>query len=76
MLAEAALVQSDVADLIAELIDIEHLSTEHRRLLAFGVVGMAESCCSHWLRQGIEIDAAELAAQVSRLAWAGLRGIR
>jgi len=75
-LAEASKVEGQIADNIADLIVVEGLSDERRRLLAYGIVGLGESSCRRWLAKEIELDADDLAAQVAELAWAGLRGLR
>lgn len=70
--------ESDMADTIADLIVIDGLSAEHRRLLAHGIVGIAEVTSRNWLRAGsgpLDPSPEELAAQVATLAWSGLRGI-
>lgn len=70
--------ESDMADTIAELIAIEGLSVAHRRLLAHGIVGIAEVTARNWLSGTdgpLDPMPAQLAAQVSRLAWSGLRGV-
>ncbi|MBA2280158.1 MAG: TetR/AcrR family transcriptional regulator [Actinomycetota bacterium] len=69
-------VEEMIADTIAGLIDIEGLDADARRLLAHGIVGLAEGTCRHWLRSAPPSDPDVLAAQVSELTWAGLRGIR
>ena len=77
-LAEAVdRVEAVVADRVAELIDIEGLSESERQVLAFGVVGIAESTSRRWLGLGLGAgtDAEAFANQVARLAWSGLRGI-
>jgi len=77
-LADAvARVESLVADRVASLIDIAGLSDDERHVLAFGVVGIAESTSRHWLKLGLGAgtDADAFADQVARLAWSGLRGI-
>jgi AcrR family transcriptional regulator len=74
--AEALKVEREIADTIAALIVVEGLDDEHRRLLAFGIVGIAETTCRHWLADDLALDAEELARQVADLAWAGLRGLR
>ena len=61
---------------IAALIDVEGLGVDQRRLLAFGIVGMAETTARHWLAGETTTGSADLAQQVSALAWAGLRGLR
>ncbi len=73
--------ESGMAAIIAELIDIEGLTHDQRRLLAHGIVGIAEVTSRHWLVELEEAsDAAAspevLARQVALLAWAGLRGIQ
>jgi len=72
-----ARVEAMVADRVAGLIDIEGLSDEERRVLALGIVGIAESTTRHWLRLGLGggEDADAFADRVARLAWAGLRGV-
>ncbi len=75
-LAEASKVERQIADNIADLIVVDGLSEERRRLLAYGIVGLGESTCRRWLAKEIELDADELAAQVAEMAWAGLRGLR
>jgi AcrR family transcriptional regulator len=69
-------VEASIADAIAGLIDIEGLSAERRRLLAYGVVGLAEGTSRNWIISGLDEDPDVLAAEVAHLAWAGLRGVR
>ena len=69
-------VERDIADTIAGLIAVEGLDPERRRLLAYGIVGIAETTARHWLATGGDFSANDLAAQVASLAWAGLRGLR
>ena len=73
---EVAQVEREIANTIAALIVVDGLDDRHRKLLAYGIVGMSESTCRHWLRHDIELSADELAAQVAELAWSGLRGLR
>lgn len=69
-------VLADVADAISQLIEIEG-TTEHRRVLAHAVIGMAEATSRDALTvDGTPVDADRLAAWVAELAWFGLRGIR
>jgi len=72
-----ARVESVVADRVASLIDIPGLSDDERHVLAFGVIGIAESTSRHWLKLGLGqgTDADAFADRVARLAWSGLRGI-
>jgi AcrR family transcriptional regulator len=74
--AEALRVENGIADVIAELIVVEGLTEERRRLLAYAIVGLAETTSRHWLSNDLDLGAAELAQQCADLAWAGLRGLR
>lgn len=74
-LAESQRVESEMADFIAELIEVEGLTVEQRRMLAYGVVGLAETTCRHWLAHDLELPAETLANGVAQLSWAGLRGL-
>lgn len=75
--AAVAKVESMVADRVASLILVDGLSDDERHVLAFGVVGLAESTSRHWLRLGLGpgADADEFADMVAQLAWSGLRGV-
>jgi AcrR family transcriptional regulator len=78
-----------VEDTVAEAVDVlidAGLDSEHRRLLAYAVVGMATGASRHWLASGSgtatpgsagsdEQEAARLSKRVSDLAWAGLRSV-
>jgi AcrR family transcriptional regulator len=68
-------VEENIADTIATLIDVEGLEPGERRLLAHGIVGLAEGTSRHWIHSGLPGKPEELAALVAELAWAGLRGI-
>jgi hypothetical protein len=68
-------VEHTIAEAIATLIAAD-IDPEHRRNLAYGLVGLAEGTSRHWVDQHLELDPDLLAAQVADLAWAGLRGIR
>lgn len=74
--AEVANVERDIATTIASLIAVEGLPPDRRRLLAYGIVGIAETTARHWLAGGGDLTADDLAGQVAALAWAGLRGLR
>ena len=79
-------VEAAIADFVAGRIDAD-LGEEHRRQLAYGIVGLAEAV-SRSVVTGLEtdggspppgqpaFDAAVLARRVAQLAWAGLRGIQ
>ena len=68
-------VETAVADAVASLIDAD-LDDEHRRVLAHGIVGLAEGTSRHWVADGLDLDPDRMARQVADLAWAGLRGVR
>lgn len=72
---EALAVEADMVETIANLIVVEGLGKARARLLAYGIVGMAETTARHWLMDDLDLDAEDLAASVSQLAWAGLRGL-
>ena len=72
---EAARAQRQFADGISELIVVEGLTHERQRLLAYGIVGLAEATCRRWLAKEIDLDVDELAEQVAGLVWSGLRGL-
>ena len=63
------------ADTISTLIDIP-TSDDQRHVLAYALVGMAESVGRRALAEpGDEVDGDELAAWIAELAWFGLRGV-
>jgi AcrR family transcriptional regulator len=71
----AARVEGSIASSIAALLDVPGLDDGERELLAFGIVGLAEGASRRWLAQGLQPDVGQLAALISNLAWAGLRGL-
>lgn len=71
----AGRVESSIAEIVADLIAIDGLSAVDRRMLGNGIVGLAEGACRYWLANAVDTSAEALAAHVSQLAWAGLRGI-
>jgi AcrR family transcriptional regulator len=71
----ARVAESSIADAIAELIVVEGQPAAHRQLLAHGIVGMTEAASRYWLAHDREPDVDTLAAQLSGLAWAGMRGL-
>jgi AcrR family transcriptional regulator len=73
---EVERVEQEMAEAVAELIVVPGLTTERRNLLAYGIVGIAETTARHWLATGNAVGADVLASQVAALAWAGLRGQR
>ncbi len=73
-----------VEDAIAEAIDPlinAGLDDEHRRLLAYGIVGMAEGASRRFMAHRPDTDAEadeeaqRLARRMADLAWAGLRSV-
>ncbi|HZU79554.1 MAG TPA: helix-turn-helix domain-containing protein [Acidimicrobiales bacterium] len=73
-----------VEDMLAEAVDVlidAGLSEDHRRLLAYAVVGMAEGASRYFLdarpegTQAHEADADRAARRLADLAWAGLRTV-
>lgn len=69
-------VEASIADAIAELIVVDGDPVPQRHLLAHSIVGMTEAASRHWLAHDREPDVDVLAAQLSQLAWSGLRGVR
>ena len=76
-------VEDVMAAAVAALIETD-ISADHRQLLGYGIVGLAEVTSRHWASsEGAEAmdepqraaEAARLARRVSELAWAGLRGV-
>jgi AcrR family transcriptional regulator len=63
-----------IGDAIAGLIAAD-IDPEHQRLLAAGIVGLAESACRHWLRNDLDLPPHVLARRIADLAYAGLRGV-
>ena len=50
-LAELGKVETEFADAIAGLIVVDGIDHEHQLLLAYGIVGIAETTCRHWIRR-------------------------
>jgi AcrR family transcriptional regulator len=67
-------VEEHLATSIAELIQAD-IDADHRRTLAFGLVGMAEGTSRLWVAEDLDFDPDVLAREVADLAWAGLRGV-
>jgi AcrR family transcriptional regulator len=67
-------VEAELAEAIAELITIG-LDADDRRLLAFGIVGLAEGSSRYWVARGLDIDPGRLATRMADLVWFGLRGV-
>lgn len=73
--AQVAEVEGAIAEAIATLIDVEGLTAAQRRLLAHGLVGLAEATSRLWMAEGAEQPAEDLARLVADMAWRGLRGV-
>ncbi len=76
-------VEDIIAAAIATLIEAD-ISNDHRQLLAYGIVGLAEVSSRQWAssrnvddlnEQERADEAVRLSRRVSELAWAGLRGV-
>jgi AcrR family transcriptional regulator len=73
-------VEDAIAEAIDPLIDAG-LDDDHRRLLAYGIVGMAEGASRHFMAHRPDTDdqadeeARRLAGRMADLAWAGLRSV-
>ncbi|HEX3334714.1 MAG TPA: helix-turn-helix domain-containing protein [Acidimicrobiales bacterium] len=73
-------VEDAIAEAIDPLIDAG-LDDDHRRLLAYGIVGMAEGASRRFLEHRpvteaeAEEEAERLAGRMADLAWAGLRSV-
>lgn len=65
---------AEAAKAISPLIAVD-VDPVHRRVLAQGLVGMAEGVSRYLVEQGGEIDPDVIARQVADLAWAGLRAV-
>ncbi len=66
-------VELQTADLIADLIAVENYDENDRRLLANGIVGLAEGAVRHWMERDA-MSADRVAELLTHLVWAGLRG--
>jgi AcrR family transcriptional regulator len=75
-LAELGKVETEFARAIAELIVVDGMTHERRLVLAYGIVGIIETTCRHWVAADLDLGAADLAQSAADLAWAGLRGLR
>lgn len=75
--AAIAHVESMMAERVASLIVVDGLSDDARHVLAYGVIGLAESTSRQWLGLGLGpgLDADAFADMVAQLAWSGLRGV-
>lgn len=72
--ADVRSVEHAIAGSITELIQAD-IDAEHRQVLAFGLVGLAEGASRILVRDEQRFDPDLVARQLGELAWAGLRGI-
>ena len=68
-------VEATIAEAVARLIDAD-LDDDHRRLLAYGIVGMAEGTSRHFVAEGVPVDVEAAARRLAEMAWAGLRAVK
>ena len=71
-----ARVEDAIAEAIAPLIAVAGLEHDDRRLLARGLVGLAEGISRTWMLDDDPQPPERLARLVADLAWRGLRGIQ
>ncbi|MDQ1396609.1 MAG: hypothetical protein QOG64_1868 [Acidimicrobiaceae bacterium] len=67
-------VEDTIAEAIAPLIAAD-VDEDHRRLLAHGLVGLAEGTGRQWVASGLDLDPEVVGQRIAELAWAGLRNI-
>ena len=73
-------VEDAIAEAIDPLIDAG-LDDDHRRLLAYGIVGMAEGASRRFMEHrpesesAVDEEAQKLGRRIADLAWAGLRSV-
>jgi AcrR family transcriptional regulator len=68
-------INAEAAEAVAPLIAVD-IDEGHRRMLAHGIVGLAEGASRLLVELGDNFDADEVAGEVSALAWAGLRAVQ
>jgi AcrR family transcriptional regulator len=69
-------IERSIAAGIAELIDVPDISAHHRRVLAHGILGLAEGMMRFWQSErSTELDRDDLVKNLIALAWGGLRGL-
>jgi AcrR family transcriptional regulator len=69
-------VTSSIAEATASRIRVEGMSEAHRRVLAHGIIGMAEGMMRYWHNGDVEgLDLDDLLADLQALAWGGLRSL-
>jgi AcrR family transcriptional regulator len=67
-------VETTIAEAIAGLIEAD-IDADHRRLLAHGLVGLAEGTGRHYLADGLDVDPDVVARRLADMVWAGLRAV-
>jgi AcrR family transcriptional regulator len=67
-------ITAETAHAIAPLIAVD-IDPEHQRVLAQGLVGLAEGVSRHLVERGESFDPEQLGQQIADLAWAGLRAV-
>ena len=67
-------ITAEAAHAIAPLIAAD-IEPEHQRLLAQGLVGLAEGVSRHLVERGETFDPEVLGQQIADIAWAGLRAV-
>jgi AcrR family transcriptional regulator len=65
-------ITAGIAAAIAPLIDAD-IEGDHQKVLAHGLVGLAEGVSRHLVERGQSFDPEVLGQQIADLAWAGLR---
>jgi AcrR family transcriptional regulator len=81
--AEAVrIVEDKMAISVAALIEAD-IDSDHRQVLGYGIVGLAETTSRHWVsgagqegRAALNLEEADrMARRIADLAWGGLRGV-
>ena len=67
-------ITAEAAQAIAPLIAAD-IELEHQRILAQGLVGLAEGVSRHLVERGETFDPDTLGQQIADMAWAGLRAV-
>jgi AcrR family transcriptional regulator len=67
-------ITAEAAQAIAPLIAAD-IEPEHQRILAQGLVGLAEGVSRHLVERGETFDPDALGQQIADMAWAGLRAV-
>ena len=67
-------VENTIAEELARLIEAD-IDSDHRHLLAHGLIGLAEGASRYWVANGRHIDVERLSRRMAQMTWAGLRGV-